>query len=152
MCRSFHRASDVDQSITSSRFSSVFPCLYREIRSGGPSGAEPPPGEDPARRAATTTPEPGCVFSGNQSPDPGRVCAGCSVSEVCSRAGLLQIDIWNILRDSNPRDIWNILRDSNPRDIWNILRDSNPRDIWNILRDSNPRDIWNILRDSNPQL
>ncbi|TKS65889.1 hypothetical protein D9C73_028590 [Collichthys lucidus] len=83
MCRSFHRASDVDQSITSSRFSSVFPCLYREIRSGGPSGAEPPPGGDPARRAATTTPEPGCVFSGNQSPDPGRVCAGCSVSEVC---------------------------------------------------------------------
>ncbi|KAG8003322.1 hypothetical protein GBF38_018327 [Nibea albiflora] len=75
MCRSIHRASDVDQSITSSRFSSVFPCLYREIRSGCPSGAEPPPGGDPVRRAATVTPEPRCVSNGNQSTGPGRVSA-----------------------------------------------------------------------------
>lgn len=92
MCRSFHRASQMSNQFSpssSSRVLFVFPCFYQEKRSVRPSGARQPPGGDPARRAATTTPEPGCVSPGIRQRNPAvSVLGGLILGQGCSRCPL----------------------------------------------------------------
>lgn len=89
MCRSFHRAFQMSNHFSpssSSRVLFVFPCFYREKRFVRPSGARQPPGGDPARRAATTTPEPGCVSPGIRQRNPAvSVLGGLVPGQGCSR-------------------------------------------------------------------